>query len=141
MDNDENEQPQEHAVPQKPVAPFTPASSFGETVVVDQNGNVVSSYTKKENDSFAIASLVLGIIPCGAIFWILGIIFGFIALNRIKHSGGTKGGKGLAIAGIICGIAYLVIVFIVVTIFIILGATGHLDDNTTSMSFLSLVSH
>lgn len=52
---------------------------------------------------FAITSLVLGLVglivpPCS----LLAIIFGGIALNRIKH--GTGEGKGMAVWGVALGI-------------------------------------
>jgi hypothetical protein len=61
----------------------------------------------------AIASLVLslvGVIPC---FWalqipgLLGFIFGIIGLRQT--SGGARGGRGMAIAGLVIGIILLVI--------------------------------
>jgi hypothetical protein len=39
---------------------------------------------------------------------ILGIVFGFIALNRIKQSG--RPGRGMAITGIVCGSLWIVLV-------------------------------
>jgi hypothetical protein len=56
-------------------------------------------------EGFAIASLVLGIIPVCA--GVLGIVFGFVALSRIKKSG--QRGRGLAVAGISCSVAWIVI--------------------------------
>jgi DNA-directed RNA polymerase subunit RPC12/RpoP len=59
-------------------------------------------------NGFCVASLVLGIlgIPtfCMVITPVLAIIFGIIGLNQIKRSGARgQGGRGMAIAGIICG--------------------------------------
>ncbi|HEY0519005.1 MAG TPA: DUF4190 domain-containing protein, partial [Ilumatobacteraceae bacterium] len=60
-----------------------------------------------------IASLVcslVGVIPC---FWglqimgLLGTIFGFIGLKQTKS--GERGGRGMAIAGIVVGIVLLVV--------------------------------
>jgi len=55
----------------------------------------------------ATASFVLGligVIACLAFVpSLLAVVFGIIALNRIKSSVGTIGGRGLAIAGIILG--------------------------------------
>jgi hypothetical protein len=58
----------------------------------------------------AIASLVCSLLGwlCG-IGPILGLVFGFIALNQIKQSG--QGGRGLAIAGIVIG-ALAVVAFL-----------------------------
>jgi len=71
------------------------------------------------SNGYCVASLVLGIIgmPTGCMFLpaILGIVFGFVGLNRINASGGEGGGKGMAIAGIVCG-----------SIGMIIGALVHL---------------
>jgi hypothetical protein len=64
------------------------------------------SARKPGTDGFAIVALVLSL--CGG--WLLGLIFGIVALVRIKKSG--EKGKGLAVAGIIVssiGIAALAI--------------------------------
>src|ERR1051325_11037592 len=50
----------------------------------------------------AVAAMVLGILW---IFWIgsiLAVIFGHVAMNRIKHDR-TLGGRGMAIAGVVLG--------------------------------------
>lgn len=53
---------------------------------------------------FAIAALVLGIIPILA--GLLGIVFGIVALLRIRKT--SQRGRGLAIAGIVLGTLWLV---------------------------------
>lgn len=63
----------------------------------------------------AIASLVSSLVGwiCG-IGPILGIVFGFVALNQIKQTG--QGGRGLALAGIIVGgvaVAFMLLYFVV----------------------------
>jgi uncharacterized membrane protein len=56
----------------------------------------------------AIASLVASIIGiCCGIGSIVGIVLGFVAKKQIADSGGTQGGDGLALAGIIVGFATL----------------------------------
>lgn len=70
-------------------------------------------------EGFAIASLILGIIPFLA--GLLGIIFGFVALRRIRSTG--RSGRGMAIAGIILGTLWLTFVVGVV----IIGALGEAD--------------
>jgi DNA-directed RNA polymerase subunit RPC12/RpoP len=59
------------------------------------------------SNGFCVASLVLGIIGmptgCTVITPLLGIIFGIVGLNQISK-GGEGGGRGMAIAGIICGV-------------------------------------
>ncbi len=59
-----------------------------------------------QNNGMAIASLVLGIISlacCQCLTAIPGVIFGHIALGQIRRSGGTQGGSGLAVAGLVTG--------------------------------------
>jgi DNA-directed RNA polymerase subunit RPC12/RpoP len=62
-------------------------------------------------NGFCVASLVLGILSiptfCIVITPLLAIIFGIIGLNQVKGSGG--GGRGMAIAGIICGVVGCII--------------------------------
>jgi hypothetical protein len=62
-------------------------------------------------DGLAIAALVVGIFSLICSWICLGIILGpaaaimgFISRNRIAASGGTIGGGGLAIAGLVLGI-------------------------------------
>ena len=61
------------------------------------------------SNGFCVASLVLGIISlpafCAIIPAVLAIIFGVIGYNQVTRSGAEGGGKGMAIAGIVCGIA------------------------------------
>ena len=59
------------------------------------------------SNGFCVASLVLGIIGlpagCTLITPALAVIFGIIGFNQVKDST-TGGGKGMAIAGIVCGV-------------------------------------
>ena len=51
----------------------------------------------------AVASMVLGILW---IYWVgslLAVIFGHIALRKIKSSAGLQQGRGMAIAGVVLG--------------------------------------
>lgn len=58
------------------------------------------------SNGFCVASLVLGIIGiptfCTIILPALAILFGIIGFNQVNNKG-EGGGKGMAIAGIICG--------------------------------------
>lgn len=60
-----------------------------------------------QNDGKAVASLVLGILSLvgcfGALAGIPAVILGVMAKRDISRSGGTMGGEGLAIGGIITG--------------------------------------
>ena len=77
--------------------------------------------TGPKTNGLAIASLVLGIaqIFTCIIGGILALVFGYISRRQIDESGGTQGGRGMAIAGIILGwigiglgVAYIVVVII-----------------------------
>lgn len=59
----------------------------------------------RETDGLSIAALVLGIVPILA--GLLGVIFGIIGIRRT--AGGQRGGRGMAIAGLVCGSVWLVI--------------------------------
>ncbi len=76
-----------------------------------------------KTNTFAIVSLVLGILSpfcCGCLTGIPAIIFGHLALNKLKADSGETG-KGLAMAGLILG--YLAIVITIVYV-IFMVATG-----------------
>lgn len=67
----------------------------------------------------SIASLVLGLVglPLCFIFIpsLLAVIFGFVGLNQIKGDP-TQKGRGLAIAGIVLGIAMLALMVLALAI-------------------------
>jgi hypothetical protein len=80
----------------------------------------------KRNNGLAVASLVCSC--AGFVLFVpavLGIIFGFVARSQIRRSGGTQGGDGLAIAGIIVGFAWIALI-------VILGAVNA-SNNTTGV--------
>jgi hypothetical protein len=59
------------------------------------------------SNGFCVASLVLGIIglpaACVILPSVLAIIFGVIGLNQVSKGAEGGGGRGMAIAGIVCG--------------------------------------
>ncbi|WP_197381962.1 DUF4190 domain-containing protein [Mycolicibacterium mengxianglii] len=66
---------------------------------------------RQSTNTMAIASLVisiLGIVPfCGGILSIVGIVLGAVALSQIKET--RQKGYGVAVAGIVVGVAMLVV--------------------------------
>jgi hypothetical protein len=88
--------------PAYPTHPGTPAPGYGYGTPYPQ---------APRNDSLAVAGLVCGIaaIPLsafcglGLVLGTLGLVFGLIAKGRIDRSAGAVTGRGLAIAGAICG--------------------------------------
>jgi DNA-directed RNA polymerase subunit RPC12/RpoP len=67
------------------------------------------------SNGFCVASLVLGIIglpaACTFITPLLAVIFGIVGFNQVAKNGGEGGGKGMAIAGIICGVVGCLLAF------------------------------
>jgi hypothetical protein len=60
--------------------------------------------TGTQTSGLAIASLVTGLFFwCWVIPGIVAIVLGHLALESIEDSGGTKTGRGMAIAGIVLG--------------------------------------
>jgi hypothetical protein len=70
-------------------------------------------------NGMAIASLVCGLLWFWGVGSILGIVFGHVAKNQIRASGGREGGRGMATAGQVLGwlgVATAIIVTIVVIV-------------------------
>lgn len=81
-------------------------------------------------DGWAIASLVLGLVGC--FLGIPAIVYGGKAKNRIRYSGGTRKGEGLATAGQILGWLQLGL-FVVAIIFVMMGG-GETEPTFTPVS-------
>ena len=90
---------------------------------------------KGKTNTLAILSLIAGIlgvilmllgfcIPCTNIisflFGIAGAVMGFIAKKKIDDSMGVEGGRGMAITGLIMGIAVVVLSIIIFIVGLIL---------------------
>jgi hypothetical protein len=77
----------------------------------------------------AIASMVLGIVSI--VFWYFGIITGLIGLvmgaKSLKHlqPRGTKRGRGMAIAGIVCSIVALALWTLLLLVIIVASANSN----------------
>ena len=59
------------------------------------------------SNGFAVAPMVLGILGLFAITALLAVIFGHIALSKIKASKGWERGTGMALAGVILGWSWI----------------------------------
>jgi hypothetical protein len=110
------------------VAPVAKAATKVEKKSLKQK--FISEYHKIENalglgaaadakmDGLAVAGFVcslVGLFVAGILLGILGVVFGLIALKRIKKSGGSRRGKGLAIAGVILGFVAIIGAIIVLS--------------------------
>ena len=85
--------------------------------------------TGPKNDGMSIAALVCGIsglatlVLCGIgiVPAILGVIFGIIGKKKVEESGGALQGRGMALAGAICG-AVAIGLFLIWLVLVLLGA-------------------
>jgi hypothetical protein len=95
-----------------------------------------AGYPAQRNNSLALISMICGIgglvlmFFCGLGFLpaVAALILGFVGRSQINQSGGTQGGSGMALTGIITGgvaIALSVIVFIIVLSTGVLGAIAN----------------
>jgi len=83
-------------------------------------------YLTPPTSGMATASMVVGIasfVVFPLVGHILAIIFGYIARNEIRNSGGRVGGSGFATAGIILGFVGIGLSVLFIVLFIILIAT------------------
>ncbi|BBZ37218.1 DUF4190 domain-containing protein [Mycobacterium conspicuum] len=80
----------------------------------------------------AIASLVCSLVGwlCGVGF-ILGLIFGIVALGQIKRTG--QGGRGMAIAGIVIASVWIVLCIAVGIFAAISGSLSHADSGVLAV--------
>ena len=83
----------------------------------------------------AIASLVLGTFAvagawccCGTGFPIsaMAVIFGHVALSQIRRSQGRLDGRGLAIAGLLMGYIGIILQILVILVWLVMAACGHM---------------
>lgn len=74
-----------------------------------------------------ICSITIGLVCCGPVFGIAGIIFSIIGLNRIKSNPGM-GGRGMAIAGLVTSILGVVVGVVLGLIFGLAGALGEMSN-------------
>lgn len=108
---------QHYPPPTPPVAAPVTGIPYGDPVMMMP---VAYPAAPRRTNGMAIASLVCSLfIPC--VGWILGLIFGHIALSQIKRTGDE--GRGLAVAGLV--ISYLalagVVIYVVVVRLLIWG--------------------
>ena len=98
-----------------------------EELFKSEKGSLDLSKNKKSNsakyDPFSIVSLICGALPVfGFLSIVAAIVFGVIALKRIKNSDIPIMGRGFALTGIILGLSFLLlsIIFILVLLGLLL---------------------
>jgi len=94
-----------------------------------------SNPSPPKTSTLAVWSLVLGILSlaCFSIFAAIpGIICGHKALSRIKHSGGTIAGHGLAIAGLVTGYIGLALAIVFVPMMLAIAIPNFVKARSTA---------
>ena len=113
--------------PQQPPAP--PAPPAPPTFQAPGAPQAYNAPAGPKNDGLSIAALVCGIsglatlVLCGIgiVPAILGVVFGIIGKKKVEQSGGALQGRGMALAGAICG-AVAVGLFLIWLVLLVIGA-------------------
>ena len=112
-----------------PPAPNAEWSNQG----VGANTPFVPPGMQGQNQTFAIVSLITGILSlCCYVGWLLGptaLIFGYLQNKKIAADPAQFGGKGLALAGMICGgiglaLSLLLVIYYVLIIGLVFGGAA-----------------
>lgn len=79
---------------------------------------------QQKNNGLATGSMVVSIISvlCMPPVGLVGAIMGHVALGQINKSGGTQGGRGMALAGIIIG--WIAVALFIVGVIIVVTSDG-----------------
>jgi hypothetical protein len=96
----------------------------------------VGAAAQPKTSALAIWSLVLGILSlvCFTIFAAIpGVICGHKALSRIKRSGGTLNGQGLAIAGLVTGYLGIAWAILFIPLMLAIAIPNFVKARDTSM--------
>jgi hypothetical protein len=102
--------------PAYPAAP--PPAAYGQPQAYGPPQGYAYGYpTAPRNDGMAIAALCCGIaaIPLtlfcglGVVLGVLGLVFGLVSMRKIDRAAGALTGRGMALAGVICGAVGLVL--------------------------------
>ena len=103
-----------------------PQSPYSPPVEGDEGASYTPGPSLPVTNGLAIASMICGILSlilfcfCGGLFLgIPAVICGHLSLNQLNASGNSQQGRGMAIAGLICG--YLGIAFLII---MMLGGNG-----------------
>ena len=103
-----------------------PQSPYSPPVEGDEGASYTPGPSLPVTNGLAIASMICGILSltlfcfCGGLFLgIPAVICGHLSLNQLNAPGNSQQGRGMAIAGLICG--YLGIAFLII---MMLGGNG-----------------
>jgi hypothetical protein len=94
----------ENRSPGQAAAPATAVTApVGQSPVGQVGAQPVVVQPQQKTNGLAVAGMVLGILWLYWVGSVLAVIFGHVAKNQIDNSGGTQGGRGMAIAAIALG--------------------------------------
>ena len=103
-----------------------PQSPYSPPVEGDEGASYTPGPSLPVTNGLAIASMICGILSlilfcfCGGLFLgIPAVICGHLSLNQLNAPGNSQQGRGMAVAGLICG--YLGIAFFII---MMLGGNG-----------------
>ena len=120
-----DEQPNAERTPSPQLPPAAPAMPGAPAVPVKTNG-------------LAVASLVLGILSLLLFFTvvppfilgILAVVFGAIGISRANQG---AGGKGMAVAGLVCGALGVVVAILFIALFVSVANDPDVQDILNSV--------
>jgi len=88
-----------------PVLPPPPPPGFGTIGAPPPlNAGPPGTVVKAKVSSYAVASLVLGLVWICGVGSLLAVVFGIMGIRQVNRSEGRITGKGLAVAGLVLGI-------------------------------------
>jgi hypothetical protein len=105
------------AAPQPPPVPLAQAPLTGRAPAT--NSMAVAGLV------MGILSMTVGLVCCGLVFSILGIIFSSVALSQIKKSPTQQTGRNLAIIGLVLSLLGMAFQIVIIVVF---GAMGLLKE-------------
>lgn len=86
----------------------------------------------------AVLSFFLAFVMVGAVGGVIAVVLGVVGLRQVNASGGTQGGRGLAVSGIVIGALSIVLGLV---IFLVLVAFGTAFESQSGgfMDFIECV--
>lgn len=89
-------------------------------------------FAPEKNNTFAIVSLVLGVLSLGFLLFsaIPGVIYGHLALSRVKRDPETYSGRGMAITGLIISYLFILLSLLIIGfyLYLFLYVDGFAED-------------
>ncbi|MGO9854735.1 MAG: DUF4190 domain-containing protein [Acidimicrobiales bacterium] len=123
------------AAPSYGSAPYGAGGPYPTSGYAQYPHSVGGAAATPKTNGLAVASLICS---CAGLFFLPifpGIILGFVAHSQIKRSNGMQRGDGLAIAGIIVGFGWLVLI----ALGVVLNATNSTNSGVISAMTVVLV--